>query len=167
MSGRAPTGKGECRQADRAGDCRSSHTFIQLTPMGMGRGSQIFLFFHTNHQTISQSLLEVKSKSKHTQWTENAHSGPLYRYLHVITGPPATGCALAHPTPTSPVLDPDPPLPTPTSLLLATINIPGPGTEQSAERAAGPGWLDPAGHGKGGKFLQKHPNTKEGGCSSV
>lgn len=88
----------------------------------------------------------------HTQWTENSDSSPLYRYLHIITGPPATGCAL--PTP-------PPPLQSLTQTLLSHPNLiafsynkyPRAWTEQNAERAAGPGWLDPAGHGKGGKFL--------------
>lgn len=103
--------KEECRQADRAGDGWSSHTFIQLTPIGSG-ARQVFLFFHTNHQTISQSLPVVeKSKPMHTQWTENADSSPLYRYLHINYRTPCHRMCPAHPTPTSPVPDPDPPLP--------------------------------------------------------
>lgn len=104
------SGTEERIQADRAGDCWSSRTFIQLTPMGTW-GRQVSLFFHTNHRTIPQSPQAEQSKSMHTQWTENPQSSPLYRYLHIITGPPATGCALGHPTPTSPAPDPDPPLP--------------------------------------------------------
>lgn len=86
----------------------------------------------------------------------------LYTYLHIITRPPATGCALIHPTPPLQTL-------TQTCLshpILVAFNYnkyPGVWAELVAEGLQAPnGWCQPA-IGRGGKFLPKHPKQKRTG----
>lgn len=134
----------------------------------MGGGEDRFFFSSTQTIRRFQSLPAVeKSKSMHTQWTENADSSPLYRYLHIITGPPATGCALAHPTPTSPVLDPDPPLP-PQPHCLSYNKYPRAWDRAECCEGCRPWMAGPSRPWERGKVPSKAPpNTKEGGCSSA